>query len=89
MSIRAVQNGNKNPDSMDRNMEPGMANVCRLQIPSKKPMKTSLSLQLPLIIIFITKINNNDHVHLQNVDDKHPRKHFNVILILVSIQNTA
>lgn len=27
---KACRNGNKNPDNMERNNEPGIANVCRL-----------------------------------------------------------
>lgn len=30
--INAKRNGNKNPDKIDRNKEPGIANVCKLRI---------------------------------------------------------
>ena len=64
--VNARGNGNKNPDNILRNMEPGMANDCKLYNVSRNIPYLSCVYVIQINMDYITKICNKIWTLLSN-----------------------
>ena len=89
--MRATWNEKRKPDMMDKKIEPGMANVCKLWKRKQRnkfqnfPKNSSINIPLKSRPKFVVTngLNGSKLFHLQNVRYKNSSKNCVIVIILV------